>query len=389
MINLRSKFLLSPDITFLNFGSFGAVPKDIQERYHQFQNDFEKDPVDFFVNRGMDYLHVSRKALARYLHCDDLDLVFVSNPSYAVNMIAKSFPLRQGDEVLSTNIEYGACDRTWDYYCEKAGAKYRRQQIAFPLTCKEDFLEQFWEGLNDRTKLIFISHITSATALILPVQEICDRANELGIPVFIDGAHAPGHIDLNLRKLNATYYTGACHKWMMTPRGCSFLFTKKSAQNDLDPLIVSWGYRSRFPSSSQYQDYHQMNGTRDFTPFLMIPAVLLFMEDNHWEMVSENCRKLVLENALRLNHILGSEPIAPLSADFTGQMYAAELKTATPEKFQKMLYEKYKIQIPVIRQDDKNYLRYSIQGMNTQEDLDKLFKVLEMELRTTKGIIDQ
>lgn len=383
MTNLRSKFLLRPDITFLNFGSFGAVPKEIQERYHQFQNEFEEDPVDFFVNRGLEYLHESRKALAKYIHCDDLDLVFVSNPSYAVNMVAKSFPLIPGDEILTTNIEYGACDRTWNYYCQNSGAIYRRQQISFPLTNKEDFLEQFWKGLNDRTKLIFISHITSATALILPVQEICDRANELGIPVFIDGAHAPGHVDLDLRKLNSTYYTGACHKWMMTPRGCSFLYTKKSAQNDLDPLIISWGYKSLFPSNSQYQDYHQMNGTRDFTPFLMIPAVISFMEDNHWEMVSENCRKLVLENALRLNHILGSEPIAPLSADFTGQMYAAELKTVTPEKFQRMLYEKYKIQIPVIRQDDKNYLRYSIQGMNTQDDLDKLFEALESELKTT------
>jgi isopenicillin-N epimerase len=380
MTNLRSKFLIRPDITFLNFGSFGSVPKEIQERYHQFQNEFEEDPVDFFVNRGLEYLHESRKALAKYIHCDDLDLVFVSNPSYAVNMVAKSFPLIPGDEILTTNIEYGACDRTWDYYCRNSRAIYRRQPISFPLTNKEDFLEQFWKGLNDRTKLIFISHITSATALILPVQEICDRANELGIPVFIDGAHAPGHVDLDLRKLNSTYYTGACHKWMMTPRGCSFLYTKKSAQNDLDPLIISWGYKSLFPSNSQYQDYHQMNGTRDFTPFLMIPSALQFMKTYSWEDVKNDSKRLVLDNAPRLNHILGSKPIAPLSGEFTGQMYAAELKTSAPEKFQKMLYDKYKIQIPVIRQDDKNYLRYSIQGMNTQEDLDKLFEALEIEV---------
>lgn len=383
MTNLRSKFLLRPDITFLNFGSFGAVPKEIQERYHQFQNEFEEDPVDFFVNRGLEYLHESRKALAKYIHCDDLDLVFVSNPSYAVNMVAKSFPLIPGDEILTTNIEYGACDRTWDYYCRNSRAIYRRQPISFPLTNKEDFLEQFWKGLNDRTKLIFISHITSATALILPVQEICDRANELGIPVFIDGAHAPGHVDLDMRKLNSTYYTGACHKWMMTPRGCSFLYTKKSAQNDLDPLIISWGYKSLFPSNSQYQDYHQMNGTRDFTPFLMIPFALQFMKTYSWEDVKNDSKRLVLDNALRLNHILDSQPIAPLSGEFTGQMYAAELKTSAPEKFQKMLYDKYKIQIPVIRQDDKKYLRYSIQGMNTQEDLDKLFEALEIEVKTT------
>jgi isopenicillin-N epimerase len=383
MTNLRSKFLLRPDITFLNFGSFGAVPKEIQERYHQFQNEFEEDPVDFFVNRGLAYLHVSRRALANFVVCDDLDLVFVSNPSYAVNTVAKSFPLTHGDEVLSTNIEYGACDRTWDYFCEKAGAIYRRQPITFPLTSKEDFLEQFWKGLTDRTKLIFISHITSSTALKLPVQEICDHANELGIPVFIDGAHAPGHIDLDLRKMNPTYYTGACHKWMMTPRGCSFLYTKKSAQKDLDPLIISWGYKSLFPSTSQYQDYHQMNGTRDFTPFLMIPSALDFMKTNNWEAVKSDCKKMVLDNAPRLNQILGSQPVASLSDEFTGQMYAAELKSDAPEKFQKMLYDKYKIQIPVIRQDDKNYLRYSIQGMNTQEDLDKLFEALEIEMKTT------
>ena len=141
-------------------------------------------------------LRKSREALAAYVHCDTDDIVYVTNPSYAVNIVAKSFKLNPGDEVLSTNIEYGACDRTWNYYCEKAGAKYVRQHIELPLVSKEKFIEDFFKGLSSKTKAIFISHITSTTALKFPVKEICAIAKEKGLFTMVDGAHAPGHIHL-------------------------------------------------------------------------------------------------------------------------------------------------------------------------------------------------
>ena len=374
---IKSLFLLREDITFLNFGSFGACPKPIFDEYQRFQREFEEDPVDFYKQRGMDYLAKSKDALGQFIHCSPEDIVLVTNPTYAVNLIAKNLKLERGDEILTTNIEYGANDKTWEYYCDQSGAKYVRQNIEFPLESKEHFIEQFWKGLTSKTKLIFICSITSSTGIRLPVEEICARANELGIPCFIDGAHAPGQIDIDIEKINPTYYTGACHKWMMTPRGCTFLYVKKEAQNALDPLIVSWGYKALFPSDSQFQDYHQVNGTRDFTPFLTIPASIDFMKKYQWKDVATNCRELVRDNALKLNSILGTEPIVPISEEFLCQMYSARINIQDPEKLHDDLYSQFKIQIPIIRQDENCYIRYSIQGFNDQADLDKLFDVLK------------
>ncbi|MFY7978959.1 MAG: aminotransferase class V-fold PLP-dependent enzyme, partial [Sediminibacterium sp.] len=174
MESLKDQFLLRPDIHFLNFGSFGATPKPIFEKYQAWQRVLEAEPVQFFAFDGYQYLADSRAALSKFLNCADKDdLVYVTNPSFAVNMIAKSFPLEPGDEILATDIEYGACDRTWDYYCKKKGATYRRQKINLPIVSKEQFIEDFFKGCNEKTKAIFISHITSATGLILPAAEIC------------------------------------------------------------------------------------------------------------------------------------------------------------------------------------------------------------------------
>ena len=207
------------------------------ERYQQFQLELEREAVQFITSKGLQYLKQSRQALGKYVNAHEDDLVFVVNPSYAVNIVAKSFPLKEGDEVLATNIEYGACDKTWNYYCKKAGAIYKRQPICFPIESKEDFIQKFFSGVSNRTKLIFISHITSATALRFPVEEICAIAKEKGIPIFIDGAHAPAQIPVDLQNLDVDFYTGACHKWMMTPKGCSFLYVKKNGNHRWIPWL--------------------------------------------------------------------------------------------------------------------------------------------------------
>jgi len=134
--------------------------------------------------------------------------------------------LKPGDEVLTTNLEYGACDRTWKYYCGKKGATYVRQKIRFPLESKEDFITQFLNGITTKTRIIFISHITSSTGLRLPVEEICAIAKGKGIIAFVDGAHGPGQVEVNLSALQADIYTGACHKWLACPKGF-FLFICK------------------------------------------------------------------------------------------------------------------------------------------------------------------
>ncbi len=374
MKNLKAQFLLDPNITYLNFGSFGACPLPVFNNYQSWQRELEYSPVQFITNNGLRYLQQSREALGNFVGCQADDVVLVTNPSYATNIIAKSFALQKDDEVLSTNIEYGACVRAWKYYCQKASAKFVEQKIDLPIQSKEHFLENFFKGITTKTKLIFISHITSATGLILPVKEICEYATQNNILTFVDGAHAPGHIDLDIEALGADIYTGACHKWMMTAKGSSFLYVKKSLQHLYDPLTISWGYNAIQPSNSQFLDYHQMQGTRDFSAFLTIPAAIQFMHENDWQTVRKNCQNIVLQNAKRFCELLNATALSPITEDFIGQMFSIPIKTYNPIALKKILFEKYKIEIPIMPENDSIYLRYSIQGLDCQEDLDLLYK---------------
>lgn len=387
MQNLKQQFLLRDDITYLNFGSFGACPKPVFEKYQQFQLELEQEPVLFITGTGLQYLEASREALGNYLHCHKDDLVYVTNPSYAVNAIARSLDLKAGDEILTTNLEYGACDKAWEYYCKKTGAVYVKQPISLPIKSKEEFVADFFNGLSPKTKLVFISHITSSTGLRLPAEEICALAKEKSLMTFVDGAHAPAQIPLSLQDSPFDMYTGACHKWMMTPKGSSFMYVKKEFQHLIDPLVVSWGYNAMFPSHSAFLDYHQMNGTRDYSAFLTIPTAIEFMQKHNWLQVAADCRKLVQQNAPEFCEILGSEPLAPVNDDFILQLFSAEIKTQEPEKLYQHFFDEYKIEIPVMRHRDKVYLRYSINAFNSQQDLDILFSAIK-EIKNKTGLID-
>lgn len=381
--DLKEAFLLREDVTFLNFGSFGATPKPIFESYQRFQRELEYEPVQFIINKGPEYLKESRERLGEYLFSHPDNLVYVPNPTYAVNIVARSLDLKAGDEVLSTDIEYGACDRTWEFYCREKGATYVRQTISLPIQSKEAFLADFWKGFSEKTRLVFISQITSATGLILPVKEICEEAKQRGLLVFIDGAHVPGHISLNLTQLDADFYTGACHKWMMTPKGSSFLYVKPEHQDELDPLIISWGYQADYPSHSQFLDYHQFNGTRDFSAYLTIPDAIDFMKMNDWWGVAESCRILVRKWLPKLCDLVGSEPLAPVTDEFIGQMGSIPVRCGNPVELKQILYNEYKIEIPVMIQNNQVYIRYSINAFNSEEDLNILEKTLkELKKRT-------
>ncbi len=374
---LKELFLIKKDITYLNFGAYGSCPKPIFERYQDFQLELETEPTLFVNETGPAYLKIARQALANYLHCDADNLVYVTNPSYAVNIIAKSLQIGPGDEVLTTNLEYGPCDKTLNFYCAQTGATYIRQKIRFPLESKEDFIAQFCTGISAKTKLIFISHLTSSTGLRLPVEEICAIANEKGIMVYVDGAHAPGQLPINLSTLDADIYTGACHKWMMTPKGSSFLFVKKELHHLFEPLVISWGYKTAHPSGSLLIDNHQLQGTRDYAAFLTIPAAIEFMNTHQWDQVNLYSRQLAQSNAQRFCELMGSTSNSPINDDFIGQLFSIPIHIPHPEKLHDHLYENYRIQVPVPSHEGQFYLRYSIQGFNNQADLDQLYDAMK------------
>jgi isopenicillin-N epimerase len=380
---MKSQFQLNNYITFLNHGSFGACPKPIFDEYQRFQSELETEPVDFIQKKLPIYLKEAKKPLAAFLGCDANDFFFTPNPTFAVNTIMRSLQLQPDDEILSTNHEYGAMDRTWHFYCKKTGAKYIRQEISLPIISKEQIIEEFWKGYTSKTKVIFLNQISSSTALIFPVKEICDKAQQLGLITIVDGAHVPGHIDLNISDLNPDYYTGTLHKWMLAPKGSSFLYVKKELQDDLEPLVVSWGYESLFPSASRFLDYHEYNGTNDHSAYLCTPKVIQFLEENNWKAKSRVCKQIVFDNYQRFCDLVKTQPICPINEDFLGQMASIEIKTKKPLELKALLYDTYKIQIPVMPLNDKVYLRYSINVYNSQDDLDILYVALQDIILTT------
>jgi isopenicillin-N epimerase len=192
MNDIKTKFLLKPEVTFLNHGSFGATPKTVFDRYQALQLELERQPVQFLGRDLSARMDEARQVLADFLHCSPPDLLFVSNVTVALNIVARNLSLGPGDHVLTSDHEYGAMDRMWRFLAARRGFEYKIQQIPPPIQSNEEIIEALWKGVTDKTRLIFLSHITSPTAISMPVEEICRRARDEGILTLIDGAHAPG-----------------------------------------------------------------------------------------------------------------------------------------------------------------------------------------------------
>ena len=199
---MKAQFLLSPDVTFLNHGSFGACPKPVFEKYQYWQKELERQPVQFMAEDVYTHLKTARDILSKFVGCESDDLFFVPNSTTAGNTVINSLDLKPGDEILTTDHEYGALIRAWEAYCTMSGTRLNQHDIPLPVTTHDKFTEHFWDGVTDRTKVIFISQVTSPTALIFPVHEICQRARERNILTIVDGAHVPGQIPLNISEMD-------------------------------------------------------------------------------------------------------------------------------------------------------------------------------------------
>lgn len=383
MHGYKSQFLLDPNITYFNHGAFGACPIPIFENYQKWQRELELEPTQFILNNAPKYLRASKNALAEFVHCEPEDFFFTPNPTFAINTIMRSLDLKPGDEILATDNEYGAMDRTWNFYQNKTGVNYVRAKLALPVISKEQMISDFWKGLSDKTKVIFLNHISSATALIFPVKEICERAKQLGLITIVDGAHVPGHIDLDLRTIDADFYTGTLHKWMLAPKGCSFLHVRKPFQEMLDPLVVSWGYESAMPGQSTFLDYQEHQGTRDISAFLTAPACVDFLKRIDWRQRAFESRHLILRNYQSFCDVLNTKPICPVNEDFLGQMCSIPIRTKDPMGLKSLLFEKYRIEIPIMNLNGNFYLRISTHIYVSQDDIGYLHDSLREIISTT------
>ena len=385
MTSLKEQFLLDPAIVFLNHGSYGATPKPVFAAYQSWQRRLEQQPVLFLGRELPGLLHESRAALGAYLHADADDLVYIPNATHGVNIVAHSFQLAPGEEILTTDHEYGACDYTWDFVCKKTGASYIHRHIPLPVRSREEMVEQFWQGVSPQTKVIYLSQITSTTALRLPVEEICRRARQAGILTVIDAAHAPGQIPVDLDALDADMVFGNAHKWMMNAKGSAFLYVRRELQPRIEPLVVSWGYHATpdIATGSRFVDYLQWTGTKDPTAALTVPDAIQFMNDHDWDTVRSQCHRLLRQAIERICDLTRLPPLYPLDADFYSQMAIAPLPASDLVMLKSRLYDEYQIEVPLTEWQDRQFIRISVQGYNTQEDIDALVRALEVLLPQT------
>ncbi len=380
----QSLFLLDPNVVFLNHGSFGATPRPVFDKYQWWQRELERQPVDFLGRRFNDVMRAARAALAAYVHTDADNLVYAPNATTALNIVARGLPLKPGDEIISTDHEYGALDRTWRFLCRKSGAVYQTVPIPLPVTTAEDFIERVWARVTPRTRVLFLSHITSPTALIFPIQELCRRARAAGILSVIDGAHAVGQIPLDMNAIGADFYASNAHKWLCAPKGSAFLYARPEMQRLVEPLVVSWGYAADKPSASRFVDEQEWTGTRDIAAYLATPDAIQFCEKHHWDEVHAQCHALARNARERITALTGLPPISPDISDCFMQMVSVPLPPIDTAKdafgrtrLQARLLDEFNIEVPIVVWNGKPYIRVSIQAYNTQEDVDRLVDALE------------
>lgn len=367
-MDLKGQFLLDPDIIFLNHGSFGACPRPVFEAYQSWQRQLERQPVAFLARRFPELMHDARVSLAGFLGTSAENLVYVPNATTAANLVARSIPLERGDEVVATDLEYGAMDRMWVRVTRGAGSTYRRVSIPLPVHGEDDLVERIWSAVGERTRVLFLSHIASSTGLVLPVAELLRRARGAGILSFVDGAHVPGQLPLRLDELGADFYTGNCHKWLLAPKGAAFLWARPEVQSLVEPLVVSWGNMS--VEDSPFIQENEFQGTRDIAPYLAVPAAIQFFRDQDWAGVAARCRALARKVRTMFVETLGGEPLAPPS--WYAQLVAHELAADEPERIKNRLYDEFRIEIPVTQLGDRWFIRASVQGYNDDSDYEAL-----------------
>ncbi|MFP9138195.1 aminotransferase class V-fold PLP-dependent enzyme [Devosia sp. XGJD_8] len=381
--NLARQFLIREDVVFLNHGSFGACPRPVFAAYQNWQLELERQPVEFLGRHLTETMRQPRIALAAELGTVPENIVGLTNATLGLNIVAQSLDLKPGDQILTTDHEYSALEKTWAYVARRTGAEIVVVNIPMPLTTEAQFTDTVIAGMTDRTRVLFLSHITSPTALLFPIERSIAEARKRGIWSVIDGAHTPGHIKLELDALGADFYSGNCHKWMMAPKGSAFLHARPEVQGLINPLVISHGWTadSKTPGAkgafgnSPFIDELEMQGTRDPAPWLTVPAALAYRRDNDWTSVQAHCHALAQDTARRLGELTG---LAPLSApEFCApQMVAMPVPDCDVDAIKDALLDKYSIEIPVFRWQDTCIVRLSVQGYNSKPQMDLLLTAL-------------
>lgn len=384
---------LDPRVTFLNHGSFGSCPRPVLEYQHALRDRLERQPVQFFVRDLEARLDEARSALAAFVGADARDVVFVPNATAGVNTVLRSLRLRAGDELLVTDHEYNACRNALDFVAASARARVVVARVPFPLRQTDEVIEAVLRRVSVRTRLALLDHVTSQTGLVLPIEPLVRELADRGVDTLVDGAHAPGMVPLNLRRLGATWYTGNCHKWLWASKGAAFLYVRRDRQAEVRPLIISHGANSPRTDRSRFLIEFGWTGTGDPSAFLSVPKaieVVGALVPGGWPAIRRRNRQLALAARRVLCRSLGV-PL-PCPDGMIGALAAVPLPDAVRETpptsplyldpLQDRLLARHGIEVPVIPwpAPPKRLLRISAQLYNSLPQYERLAHALKKEL---------
>ncbi|MST94188.1 MAG: aminotransferase class V-fold PLP-dependent enzyme [Pedosphaera sp.] len=383
----RRLWALAPGTVFLNHGSFGACPRPILKFQAELRAQMEAEPVQFLWRRYEERLEPARAELARFVGAQARDLAFVTNATTGVNAVVRSLKLRRGDELLTTNRDYNACRNVLVEAARRAGAKVVVARVPFPLRHAEDVLEAVLRAVTKRTRLAMIDHVTSDTGLVLPIARVIRALETRGVETLVDGAHAPGMVPLDLRKLRPAYYTGNLHKWVCAPKGAAFLWAREDRQDGLQPAVISHGNNRPRRGCSAFQDRFDWGGTFDPTAWLCVGEAIRWMgrllpggwpelrARNHALAVRARrilCDRLKVEPPCPDN-LLGSLATVPLPGQYPDSREPGKIDAQ-----QLRLHDKFGIEVPFVRIEQRRWFRVSAQIYNSPAEYEYLADALRM-----------
>ena len=392
---IAARWQIRSDTIYLNHGSFGPPPNDVRRARRQWIDRLDEQPIDFFVRQFERELLGTRDRLAAFVGTAGGNLIFVENATAGMNVVAASFPLKSGDEVLATDHEYGAVLRIWDRACRDAGATLKIVELPLPFTSADETVAAIFAAATERTRLLIVSHITSPTAVTLPVGQICANARRREIATAIDGPHAVAQLPSAVDRLDCDFYAASCHKWLSAPFGSGFLYVAPRHQPLVRPPELSWGRIQPTPIES-WSDEFVWTGTRDPSAFLTIPTAIEFLEQIGLDAFRARTHWLAQYARRRLVELTGLEPIVPDDPAWYGAMAhvplpprrtsaadavaRAEIGHPVSNLLQHALWREWGIEVPIVEFRDRRYIRVSCHLYNDTKQIDRLVDGLSLLL---------
>ncbi len=380
-----SLWLLDRGITFLSHGVFGACPRHVLDVQNEWRERLERRPLQFLVRELETHVDAARGSLAEFVGVDAADLVFVPNATAGINTVLRSLVFQPGDELLVTDYAYNACRNALEFAAQRAGAKVVVARIPFPFQSEDELIAPILEKITTRTRLTMIDHVTSQTGVLMPVERLVSELKQRGVDTLVDGAHAPGMVPIDLKKLGAAYYTGNCHKWLCAPKGAAFLHVTCDRQELIRPLVISHGANSPRKDRSRFQIEFGWQGTWDPSACLSVAEAIRFIGSlmaGGWPEIMSRNRALALAARKTLGAALGID--VPCPDEFIGSLAAIPLPDAASDALprlplneyplQDILRERHQIEVPIISwpTPPKRVLRVSAQLYNSLPEYERL-----------------